>query len=660
MPVFRVLAARPPRLARGRAGHVSRRSGRAGRSERRNEHRRQRGPAAAGRPLGTARHDRGKLDLAGRESRRRDHRLRLPRRPVHDTHRRGHGDAAHLGHGLRRAAAVLPRRFAHRVHVGRRRRPEHLDPLPRRLGDEADLEGRRQPRRITRVDAGRRLRRRRDGRLPGPRAAEAQAVPRRGRQRDPAGVRARQSEDGRTGGVARRSLHLVLAAHRRLDLQRAVPAVPARGLRHRKRRALHAVVALRLGHSAHPVARRTLARLRHPARRSHRARAAGSGVGRGALARLPGAARRPGIAGDAGRAAGHVVHPRLRPPGRLLRRQDLEAAGRGRQGGGDPVPRAVRPRTRAAGGLRLPHRGHAYLQGPPDPRRGAFPERRPSGVHGPRSIVGVRGGRLEPRACHRGRHVGALRGVVPGRRLDRLFHLGRRRRPPLQGARRRQRRPRAPDPQRRRVLRAGVGAGGQHRGPAGAGPRLRDAGRGRRPGHRDRLGVGEPRGRRGRAGDARRAHRRAREPALRRGFRPHPPVPGARHADLDALGRDGREGAPGGARPHRQRLRRGPAPDHHRDGAARRPGAGGDPAADLHGHRSTRRSDADHRPVQSRQRRLPFPSGHEHRRRVPGLGRRRPDRALVAGKRALRLRPRRGAGLRGARGGSGRRRGGSG
>ena len=271
------------------------------------------------------------------------------------------GDATQLTSGMPFDAQprVLPRRFAHRLHVGRRRRTEHLGPLPRRLGDEAGFEGRRQPRRVARVDAGRRLRGRRPGRLPRPRAAEAQAVPRRGRQRDPAGVRARQFEDGRTGGVARRTLHLVHPADRRLDLQRAVPAVPVGGLRHRDGRALHAVVALRLGHSAHAVARRALARLRHPARRSHRARAAGIW----SRARSAGSPI-PCSTTTRNRGRRWTCCPGCRspptPPTWSPPTAGRSGSCRSRGGEAEEIPFRVQfdPRARAAGGLRLPHRRH--------------------------------------------------------------------------------------------------------------------------------------------------------------------------------------------------------------------------------------------------------------------------------------------------------------
>ena len=72
------------------------------------------------------RHDRRELDLPRRQPRRGDHRLRLPRRPVLHPHRRRRRDAAHRGDGVRRSAAVLARRVAHRRHVRRRRRAERL------------------------------------------------------------------------------------------------------------------------------------------------------------------------------------------------------------------------------------------------------------------------------------------------------------------------------------------------------------------------------------------------------------------------------------------------------------------------------------------------------------------------------------------------------
>ena len=242
-----------------------------------------------------------------------------------------------------------------------------------------------------------------------------------------------------------------------------------------------------------------------------------------------------------------------------------------------------------------------------------------------------------------------------------LFHLGRRAGPPLQGAGRRRGRSGAADPRRRRLVPAGVGAGGPDRVGAGTRARLPDAGRGRRAGHRDRLGSRRSRGRRRVGGDPGRPLGPARLSSFHGRLGPHPPVQVSRRARLHPVGRDRREGARQGRRPDPGRIDRRVDADAHRDGAARGPGAGGDAAQRLHGDRAPAGRGPHHQRVQSGERGVSGPAADRPGGRIPGVERGRADRPLVAGQRLVLVRPRRGAGLRGAPGGRcGRGRGGGG
>ena len=135
--------------------------------------------------------------------------------------------------------------------------------------------------------------------------------------------------------------------------------------------------------------------------------------------------------------------------------------------GEDPVPGAVRPDAGAEGGVRLSHRRYPHVHGAADPRRGAVTGRRAARVHGARPPVGGRRGWRQSPAADRGRPVRALPRVVAGRRVDRLLDLGRRAGSPLQDTCRRDGRGGAADPRRRRLVPAGVGAGGPDRVGAG-------------------------------------------------------------------------------------------------------------------------------------------------------------------------------------------------
>ena len=108
----------------------------------------------------------------------------------------GRRDSDHLRDGVRRPAPLLAGRVAGRLHLRPERRPERLDRVDRRRGHGAGHGGRLQPRRVSRLDAGRPVRRRGQGRLPGKRTAQAVASPCGRRVGRAAGRRAGQPQDG--------------------------------------------------------------------------------------------------------------------------------------------------------------------------------------------------------------------------------------------------------------------------------------------------------------------------------------------------------------------------------------------------------------------------------------------------------------------------------
>ena len=202
--------------------------------------------------------------------------------------------------------------------------------------------------------------------------------------------------------LARRTLRVVCAPHRRLAVQRPVPAVPARGLRPRGRRALSQVVALRLGGAA-PRSRPTdagwclgpahddqtglLVRdletseerwLAHPVQHDDQ-------ESRATLDVLPGMSFTPD--------SRYLV---VSYGGRMWK---LPVEG----GGAEEIPFRVQmdltlgPRGR----FRLPHRGHAHLHRAPDSRRGAGrPTGRMLAFTALDRLWGLRCRRLQPEAAH--------------------------------------------------------------------------------------------------------------------------------------------------------------------------------------------------------------------------------------------------------------------
>ena len=528
-------------------------------------------------------------------------------------------------------------------------------------GDPAGDERLGQQLRVAGVAAGRRLRGGggRGGRAGRGRPAQPEAldVARRRRHRDPAHRRAGLAADHRAGPDARRAPHLVRATGAAVAVQRDLPAVPARGVRPGDRRAVRADVALRLGPAADHLARRRVAGLRHAARGPDRPAAARAGVRRRALARLSRPARRPGVGSGRRHAAGHVVHARFVGGGRLVRGQDLARPGhRGVRADPGAVPRADRAGDRPGAGVRVPGRRPPAVHGAADPRRGAVARRNDAGVRGARPALRQArpgGGAAAPDRARHGR--GAAR-VVARRRLDRVRYLVSRRRPPLQGARGRQRPAGAADHPTRDLPVPGVVAGRSATGgDPGTRPQLPRGGAPDRT-RRQRQHRVDP-GRRRRL-DAGGAHRRAQLPAhdVRPG--PHLPLSPGGRPGIDPLGRNGREGAREGQRSGATRRRRPCAGGAGADGADGRPGAGPGPPRPLHAGGALCRGRYA-RGVGGR-------SGACQRARSqadgagrtgPRMERRRPARALVDRQRPLHLRSRRRGNSR-AGGACGRGRGG--
>ena len=286
--------------------------------------------------LGPLHDERGDLDLARCESGRPDARLRPPGRPLPDAHHGRRGDAAHERPAARHAAALQSGRVADRLRLGPQRRRERVAHGRRGRRADAAQQGDRERLPLAGVDAGRQVRRRLA--LAGVlRPGEALALSRGRRHRPRDGRRERGAAHAGRGGGRRGALHLVRATPRHLAVQRDLPAVPALGLRPADRNPDADDEPVRLRVPPRPLARRGMARLRHP--RGHRDGdpAARTRLGRGTVARLPGAAGRPGIDGHHGRAAGLLVHARLGGDRRLLRGRDLARARRRERAGRDPV-----------------------------------------------------------------------------------------------------------------------------------------------------------------------------------------------------------------------------------------------------------------------------------------------------------------------------------
>ncbi len=183
-------------------------------------------------------------------------------------------------------------------------------------------------------------RRHRRARRPG-----AAAAARSRRARPAAG--AADQQDGR-GGVARRPLHLLHAAHRHVHLQRALPAVADLSSRHRDRRrhADHQRAGQR--HPSGAFARRQVDGVRHAPQGADRPARPQSRDRRGAVARLSGDARRPGIARQPRHAAALRLHARRQVADRAGERQAAAHRLRHRRGHADSLHGEGGSRDRAA------------------------------------------------------------------------------------------------------------------------------------------------------------------------------------------------------------------------------------------------------------------------------------------------------------------------
>jgi len=209
-------------------------------------------------------------------------------------------------------------------------------------------QGRPQPVRLPRLDAGRAVRRGLQD-LDADRQCVRDLVvpPGRGRRCEPhqrrQGTRARSAgsrhseQRARSRVRSRWPVPLVHAPPGRLRLQPGAAGVGDRDLRPADRQGVQSDRSVRERDASCALTGREMAGVRDAVRCGDGTAPPQSLVGRRAVAGLPGAARRPGIPLHARPDARRVVYARLQGAGRVVRREDLACRGAVRPGDRGPV-----------------------------------------------------------------------------------------------------------------------------------------------------------------------------------------------------------------------------------------------------------------------------------------------------------------------------------
>ena len=570
------------------------------------------------------------VDERRREPGRQDARVRPPRRPLHAADRGRRGEAAHARDGVGDAAALLPRRQAHRVRQRRRRRRQRLADERRRHGRPRGVDRGLPPAQQPRLAPVGGLRRGAQAlqRHAQPRLGRDLALPRERRQGRRPQREAELAEGPRRARVLPgRPLRLLLAgrdpgAHVRVQQELAPADLRDRAPRHdgRHDRAVRDRAGWR--GAAGALARRKAPRVRPPADGADDAVREGPEDGRGASAVGRPRARPPGSVGDPRRLPRLRVAARGLGDRRLGAGEDLARRRGVGCGEGHPFPReghARGPQGRALRDGRRPRR----VRRSPAPLGDRVPRRRPGGLLGAR--VPLRQGpvgRCAAAPHGAGRPLRALPERLARRPARRVHDLGRRRVRQRAGARREDGPRDGADEGARQVPRAALLAGRPHRRVHPLERRLPDLAV---AGDRDRR---LPRGGRrdGRAGPGDEGRRRA---AVRR-------VERAALRDADERQERGR-----------------PRVDPRLDEPRRRRGARGGPDREGHGVRGVagrevarvrrRLPGVRHAPPADGQAARPRAEGgvdpgsadHGERGRVPALVRRQPRRPLLARRRAV-------------------------